>query len=90
MVEPPACIDLVKHRKPLGLCMSDDFTPEEIKELRSLIPIANQIREEADYRAAKKLVLKTWRTGIIFLSGTIAALLFLRDQLKDFIVGIFG
>jgi hypothetical protein len=58
-----------------------DLTDEEVAALKKLIPIADQLAEEANYKAAQRLVLRTWRQTIILLSGFIAAVFILRDQL---------
>lgn len=63
-----------------------DLTPEELEELRKLLPVAHQLREEADYRAAQRLVLQTWRKGVIFIGGFIAGVYLLREQAGKFLV----
>ena len=65
------------------------LTDEEVEALKKLIPVADQLAEEANYRAAQRLVLKTWRQAVILLSGLIAAVFILRDQLIRFL-GVGG
>jgi hypothetical protein len=65
------------------------LTDEEVEALKKLIPVADQLAEEANYRAAQRLVLKTWRQTIILLSGLIAAAFILRDQLAR-LLGVGG
>lgn len=64
----------------------DRLSNEELDELRKLLPIASQLREEADYRAAQRLVLQTWRKGVIFIGGFVAGVYLLREQAGKFIV----
>lgn len=59
----------------------DNFRPKDFEALQTLIPLAEQIADQAKYRAAQKLVLKTWRTAIIYIGSTIAAIYLLRDQI---------
>ena len=63
--------------------MPDRLTEEEMEQLRLLLPIAEQIKQEAEYRAAQRLVLETWRKAIIYIAGAGAALYALRDQIAS-------
>jgi len=67
--------------------MMTQLSDEEIEKLRSLVPLAEQIKEEAEYRIAQRLVLKTWRKGIIFISTFIAGVYVLREQIAAFFGG---
>ena len=57
------------------------LTDEEIAALRRLLPIADEVRAQAEYRMAQRLVFKAWRQTIIAISGFIAAAYLLRDQI---------
>mgnify|MGYP006893274838 CR=1 FL=1 len=59
----------------------NQLTDADIIALKTLVPLANQIKQEAEYRAAQRLVLKTWRSSVIFLAGFIAAVFLLRNQI---------
>ena len=59
-----------------------DLTDEEIAQLKELLPFAEQLKREAKYRAARRLVLETWRGSIIFYSGLIASVVVFNDQLR--------
>jgi hypothetical protein len=61
--------------------MADKLTDDELEQLRLLLPIAEQIKAEAEYRAAQRLVFETWRKGIIYVAAAGAALFALRDQI---------
>ena len=62
-----------------------NLSEEELEALRKLIPLADQIEEEAQYKAARKLVLKTWRQGLLLVAGLVASVIMLRDQLVKFL-----
>ena len=61
------------------------LTEEELEALRKLIPLADQIEEEAKYKAARLLVLKTWRQGLILVGGIIAGVVLMKDYLLKFL-----
>jgi hypothetical protein len=63
--------------------LSDD----EIDAIRTLIPIADEVKSQAEYRMAQRLVFKAWRQTIIAISGFIAAAYLLRDQIAK-ILGV--
>lgn len=58
------------------------FTEDEIEQLRDLLKVAEVVKEEAEYKAAVRLVMKTWKRVVIGLAAFIGALLILRDQLR--------
>lgn len=64
--------------------MEKEFTSEEIQQLRELLTVAEIVKEEAEYRAAMKLVLKTWKNIVLGLAGFIAAGVLLREHLSKF------
>lgn len=83
--------------------MSDQLTSAEIAAFRELMgskealltiselrPHIDQLKEEAEYRAARRLVLQTWRRGVIFLGGFIAAAIVLKDYLREAIRWLVG
>ena len=50
------------------------FSDEEIARLRNLLAYEEIISEQAQYRAAQRIVLRTWRGLIIGIAAVIAAL----------------
>lgn len=58
------------------------FTEDEIEQLRDLLKVAEVVKEEAEYKAAVRLVMKTWKRVVIGLAAFIGALLLLRDQVR--------
>lgn len=58
------------------------FTEEEVEQLRDLLKVAEVVKEEAEYKAAVRLVMKTWKRVVIGLAAFIGALLLLRDQVR--------
>ncbi len=58
------------------------FTEDEIEQLRDLLKVAEVVKEEAEYKAAVRLVMKTWKRVVIGLAAFIGALLLLRDQMR--------
>lgn len=58
------------------------LTEDEIEQLRDLLKVAEVVKEEAEYKAAVRLVMKTWKRVVIGLAAFIGALLLLRDQMR--------
>lgn len=67
--------------------MAEQLTDDEIKALRALVPLADEVKQHAEYRLAKRLVFKTYRQIILTLAGTISAVYLLRDHIRT-ILGI--
>jgi len=65
----------------------DSLTKEEIATLKTLIPLAKQIEEEAKFSAARRLVLNRYKSGVIWLAAFLGALILLRDQVSQ-ILGV--
>lgn len=63
--------------------MAAQFTDEEIEKIRRVLPLMDTVVDEAEYRAARRLVLATWRKGVIFIGGFIAGLVILKDYLRE-------
>jgi hypothetical protein len=61
--------------------MMDDrpLTPAEIEKLRALLPVAEIVRQEAEYQAAWRLVLGRWKAVVIWIAAVIAAVILIRD-----------
>jgi len=57
------------------------LSDEEIEAIRRLLPIADEVRAQAEYRMAQRLVFKAWRQTILAISGFIAAVYVLREQI---------
>lgn len=64
---------------------TESLTDEEIEAIRKLLPLAEEVRAQAEYRMAQRLVFKAWRQTVIAISGFIAAAYLLRDQLIKFL-----
>ena len=58
------------------------LTDEEIEKLRSLIPVADVLREEAEYQAAWRLVVHTWKRVVIGIGAAVAFVIVTRDQIR--------
>jgi len=58
------------------------LTEDEIQQLRELLKVAEVVKEEAEYKAAVRLVMQTWKRVVIGLAAFIGAILILRDQLR--------
>jgi len=61
----------------------DSLTPEEIATLKTLIPLAKQIEEEAKFSAARRLVLNRYKSGVIWLAAFLGAIILLRSQVSQ-------
>lgn len=68
----------------------DPLTPEEIAKLRSLLPYADAVREEAEYDAAVRLILRRWKGMVIALAAVVGAFVYLWNHGKAFIQSILG
>lgn len=66
------------------------LTDEEIAKIRALLPFADSVREEAEYDAAKKLVLRRWKAMVIGLATIVAAIVLLWNHLKAAIQATLG
>lgn len=66
------------------------LTPDEIEKLRSLLPLVETIKAEAEYTAARRIVLRTWKQAVISIAAVIGALLLLREQIKAFGAWLVG
>lgn len=58
------------------------FSDEEVAELRELLRLSAVVREEAEYKAALRLVIRTWKNVVIGAAAVIGAFLVLREQIK--------
>jgi hypothetical protein len=58
------------------------LTHEEIQKLRTLLPLVETIKTEAEYTAARRIVLRTWKQTVIGIATVIGALVLLREQFK--------
>jgi len=60
-----------------------DLSVEQVESLMKLLKYADEIESEMAYRAARRLVVKTWRAGVIGLAGIIGALVILRANARS-------
>ena len=63
--------------------MHEPLTEIEIASLREFLIVAEQVKAEAEYRAAVRLVIRTWRGIVISFAGIIGALIILRANAKS-------
>lgn len=68
----------------------EPLTPEEIAKLRSLLPYADAVREEAEYDAAVRLLIRRWKGMIIALAAVVGALVVLWNHVKAGIQALIG
>lgn len=59
------------------------LTPEEIAQLRALLPVAEIVRKEAEYQAAWRLVLTRWKAIVVWLAAFIAACIVIWNAAKN-------
>jgi len=62
---------------------SQPLTPEEIAKLRALIPVAEKLREEAEFNIAWQLVKSRGRSIILGLAAVVAAVLVIWTAVKN-------
>lgn len=68
------------------------LTPEEIEKLRKLLPLAplaDEIKQDAEYQKSRNIVWQHWKGLVIgfgLLVGTVAALF---DQIKTALAWLF-
>lgn len=70
--------------------MTKQFTDTEIETIRRVLPLIDTVVEEAEYRAARRLVLATWRKSVIFIGSFVAALILLKDYLREALRWLLG
>lgn len=65
--------------------MSDrsPLTDDEIAALREIIPHLVEMKAEAQYRAARALLVTSWRQSILVLAALVSATLLLWERLKE-------
>lgn len=68
----------------------DRLTDEEIAALKKLLPIADQIAEQAKFSAARQLVFGKYRSGMIWFASLITAFVYLNDSLAEALVKLLG
>jgi ferric-dicitrate binding protein FerR (iron transport regulator) len=68
----------------------EPLTPEEIEKLRALLPYAEAVRSEAEYDAAKRLVMRRWKGMVIAMAALAGALVVLWQHFKAFIQAVVG
>ena len=63
--------------------MADDtgLSDKQIEALKSLVPIAEQLKKEAEYRKAVRIVLGSWKGTVITVAGFIGAVVVFREQI---------
>lgn len=69
----------------------DDLTPEEVRELKKLLPLAPyapEIKEQAKWRQSYRIVLKPARNFVLGAAAMVAALILLWQQFKNFLISI--
>jgi ferric-dicitrate binding protein FerR (iron transport regulator) len=49
------------------------LTEDEVEALRRLVPHVDQIKDDAEYAAARALVFRHWRGAILAAAGLVAA-----------------
>lgn len=65
----------------------EPLTQAELIAIRDLLPVAKEVKKQAEYNMARRLVFQTWRQGIIGISSFIAAVYVFRDQIANFLGG---
>jgi hypothetical protein len=68
----------------------DPLTREEIAKLRLLLPYAEAVREEAEYDAAVRLLIRRWKGMVIALAAVVGALVVLWQHIKAGFQAILG
>ena len=66
----------------------EEFTKEEIENLKHLAEHAPSLVKEIEYREAIKLVFGRWRQGALIVTSTVAVLFVLRDYAIDVLQGL--
>lgn len=64
----------------------NNFSDDEISQLRKLVPYADELAQEAQYEKSKNVVWRHWRSGVISLAVFVAAVVALWSQFKAVVV----
>lgn len=57
------------------------LSDEEINRLRVFLQYIPTVQEEAEYRAAQRLVLRTWKRTVIALAAVVGASILLWEKI---------
>ena len=68
----------------------EPLTDEEIAKLRLLLPYAEVVRAEAEYDAARRLVIRRWKGMVIALAALVGAIMMLWNQFKAGFQALMG
>ena len=63
---------------------------DDLKKLRGLVPLADEVKKAATYRNAKRILWNEWRGIIIGLAAVVTAIVFLLDTAKSILQGWLG
>ena len=67
---------------------TEPLTLEEIGKLRALLPVADQLRQEAEYHLAWRLVLARWKAIVIWVATLVAAVVIILEFGKKWLFGV--
>ncbi len=59
-----------------------ELSEDEIKALKKLVPLADEIAKDAEYQKSRNVVVQRWRTLIIGLAAFIVAVALLWEKFR--------
>jgi hypothetical protein len=66
------------------------LTPEEIAKLRALLPVADKVREEAEFNIAWRLVVSRGKAIVVWVAALIAAVIVIWNAAKHGLQNMLG
>jgi hypothetical protein len=68
----------------------EPLTPEEIAKLRALIPVADKVREEAEFSIARQLVLSKGKAFVVWVAAFIGGVIVIYSAIKNGLQNMLG
>lgn len=62
----------------------EPLTDDEIAKLRTLLPYAEIVREEAEYDAAVRLLIRRWKSIVVGIAAVVAALAVIASAVRTY------
>ncbi len=90
VVPGPGAERLEEVEKRVAALEASAMSADEAEALRSFMEIAPLVAAEQEYRAAKRLVLKTWRATFVIIAGLAAGVTLLWAQVKELLRAALG
>ncbi len=65
------------------------LSEDDIEALKKLVPLADEIRRDAEYQKSRSIMWSYWKTVVISAAGVIVALFLIWEKVKLFGTWVF-